>query len=714
MKKAIALFVCLSVVSVVFVPFNTQAYTTHQRSKAIHVVYDDSRSMIVNEDNVYLDRWGQAKYAMEVFAAMLEEKDTMRVYYMSDFSSTNSTNASAKITISGAEPAEKRVAKIHDTVTSSSGTPYDAVAKAYADLKDSDADEKWLVVLTDGEFNILNGSPNTNIDVNGFFAKYVGESDVKIMFLAMGDDAEEIKADPSKNIYFEHAKNSNEILGKITSICNRIFNRNKLDFTHEGKREFSFDIPMMELLVFAQGTDVKINGIKGDGAHTLSEAVNVRFSETAATNYAKDAKVIISHNLAGIVATFRDIPKGAYSLDIVGAQTVEVYYKPVVNVEIKLFQDGEEVFTQDIAEGDYQIQYGIVNEDGDFFESSLLGKVDYEAVAQNNGQSVPIKSGDTLSVKTGELAVTVSSHFLDINTAENTVTRNVISLMMPLDVEIAVPSDDFTATGLDTTGAFVVTVKDEGRLLTEEQWKNMPMPVITTDGKIDIADVRRGTDISTFEFFLKQKDGDKYATSTGDIAVTASVEFDYDGHPYAGTGSAVVNITDDIGFMERLLNWIKKIWPLLALLLGVLLYWLLWGRKKRFPKYMSNKPTILVETDSNTITKYGSFKIIPKTKWLPLCPETGTIIAAADGKPLPSLKVRAVGNERMELSNTADFAADRLGSVDFFINDQSLPEGSTRKKEMSCKARIKSVYYSGGVSTTHTCSFSAKRKKRRR
>jgi len=43
-----------------------------------------------------------------------------------------------------------------------------------------------------------------------------------------------------------------------------------------------------------------------------------------------------------------------------------------------------------------------------------------------------------------------------------------------------------------------------------------------------------------------------------------------------------------------------------------------------------------------------------------------------------------------------------------------LPEGSTKKKEMSCTARIKSVYYSGGISSTHTCSFSKKRKKKKK
>jgi len=88
-------------------------------------------------------------------------------------------------------------------------------------------------------------------------------------------------------------------------------------------------------------------------------------------------------------------------------------------------------------------------------------------------------------------------------------------------------------------------------------------------------------------------------------------------------------------------------------------------------------------------------------------------VAAADGQPLPVLRVKAVGNERMEITNIGDFSADRLNGVDFFINDQPLPEGSSRKREVSCTARFKSVYYKMGTATTHTCSFTRKGKKRR-
>jgi len=605
MKKIVALCAYMALISAIFAPFiGAQTYTTDQRSKAIHVVYDDSGSMI-KDDGVYFDRWAQAKYAMEVFAAMLEEKDTMRVYYMSDFDIKHGgkVNASARIEITGSRNAQSRVDEVHKTITEAWNTPYDTVVKAYDELKKTNAVDKWLVVLTDGDFNQENGIPLEEEDVkklgekvNSYFSQYINESnDVRIIILAMGDIIKTVFKEVPGRIFYEQAKNSDEILGKITSICNRIFNRNKLSFTNETRREFSFDIPMLELLVFAQGDKAEVRGISGDNTYKPNKPVNVRYSEIAATNYRDDPNVIIPRRLTGIVATFQDIKKGAYSLDIAGAQTVEIYYKPVVNVDINLLRNGRKTKTQDIVEGNYQIQYGIVNEEGNFFESSLLGNVTYEATLQNNGQTTPIKSGDIVKLQQGDLKAHVQAHFLEINTAENTVTGKV----------------------------------------------QVPLP-----------------------------------------------------------------------FKERFRNWIHKywyiFWPLVYLLLALLLYWLLWGRKKRFPKYMSSKPEIKIEKEGNIITKYGSFKINKKTKWLPFCPETGKIVAAADGKPLPSLKVKAVGNGRMELTNTGDFILSKLNGVEFYIGGQPLPEGINRNKVMSCSAQISSVFFgrdSAGSATTYTCSF---------
>jgi len=168
-------------------------------------------------------------------------------------------------------------------------------------------------------------------------------------------------------------------------------------------------------------------------------------------------------------------------------------------------------------------------------------------------------------------------------------------------------------------------------------------------------------------------------------------------------------VSAPLSLKERFDNWRKRhpvmFWSLVYLLLALLLYLIFYGRKKRFPKYMSKRPEIIVENKSGTRVDHHSGYCKIKKKWAPFVAEEGVINAVADGRYLPPLKVKAKGGDFMELTNTGDFSADRLNGVRFFINGQPLPEGSQRNKEMSCSAPIKSVYYEAGLATKYTCSF---------
>lgn len=76
------------------------------------------------------------------------------------------------------------------------------------------------------------------------------------MYLGMGPAAGAIKANPDNNIYYEKAQNNNEILNKLTDIGTQVFNRDRLKVG--SGNTISFDIPMKQLIVFAQGKDVSI------------------------------------------------------------------------------------------------------------------------------------------------------------------------------------------------------------------------------------------------------------------------------------------------------------------------------------------------------------------------------------------------------------------------------------------------------------------------
>jgi len=481
MRKISAAFIFLALFSFFSIPLYSQNTDQSGKSKAINVVYDDSASMI-NEDGIiktpgkYVDRWVQAKYAMEVFAAMLDVNDTMQIYYMSDFDKRHNGREDApfRIKIEGKDGSQKRVKMIHDTVTEAWNTPYDTVYKAYNDLLKTNADVKWLVILTDGEFDprsyediekdsrkfdlkekkdkqgiILKdeeGHIKKWVDVDKEFIKY-GRSGVNIILLAMGNDAEVIRNDPYNNIFFSQAKNSKEILEEIKDICFRIFNRNRYPFPIVNMREFEFeDIPMKEFWVFIQGDNVGINFVidEKEKKYTPIEPVTVKYSEEATINYYftdEQTKQIIRNNiprddLTAVVAKFRNIPKGKYSLDISGEpKNVEIYIEPDVNLVVKLLRNKKEIkvkennkekILNDIHEDKYKIQYGIINEKGKFIEPKILKEITYEPEITINGKPVQINSDNTVKLTQGALNIKVRVNYLDFNTKDETIKGTVL------------------------------------------------------------------------------------------------------------------------------------------------------------------------------------------------------------------------------------------------------------------------------------------------
>ena len=173
-------------------PVHTFAVNQLPKGKIINVVYDDSRSMYLNNET----RWCQAKYAMEVFCAMMGEEDTMNIYSM---------NRSEVLTVTGDDP--DRVAKVHAMTSTYSGTPFSTVTKAGNALRNEDSSyERWLVVLTDGSFdNTTQSTVQSSLD--GYNA-----AGIKTAYLAIGDSAVELQGDPHVGAYAEKAATTSEIL----------------------------------------------------------------------------------------------------------------------------------------------------------------------------------------------------------------------------------------------------------------------------------------------------------------------------------------------------------------------------------------------------------------------------------------------------------------------------------------------------------------------
>ena len=112
---------------------------------------------------------------------------------------------------------------------------------------------------------------------------------------------------------------------------------------------------MKNVIVFAQGANASITSLTdSDGkeiAITLDSGQR-KYSDIKAKGYSDAA---IDTSLAGQVVTFSSCPKGEYTLTYSGADAVQVFYEPDVDIEITLTNsDGEIVDNaDDFVAGEY-------------------------------------------------------------------------------------------------------------------------------------------------------------------------------------------------------------------------------------------------------------------------------------------------------------------------------------------------------------------------
>jgi len=478
--------VLMLVTSLVYLQPGVQAAAESEYpTRVINVVYDDSGSMIKDQDTgEMLDMWCQAKYSLEVFAAMLEENDTMNIYVMSDYVDVyeKAILEPPILTLRGNSDAKKNVEKVRALCTDASDTPFNAVKKAYSDLEKTDADEKWLVVLTDGVFQ-KDKKPGqkkretyTIDEVNAYFAEK--DDSVKVMYLAMGELAATIDEVPSQNIFYEKAATSDQILNKITEICGRIFNRNRLVVDME-TMQIEFDVPMTELIVFAQGANVEISGIKSEKGKTYSDnatQVPVRYSEKATIDE-QYKNVVVNRNLKGTIwARKGDYNPGTYTVGVTGAETIEVYYKPNVDIMAELIDSDGKIIegVKALEAGEYTVTFSLVKggTKEKIIESKLLGEVTYEAALTINGKSEGvIDSGDKVQLDEGTFQVDVKAKYLKYNSV-STRLNYTIYRDKALDLEVMeVPTYVIEGDGVSNDDEpIVVKATLEGKELTKEQW----------------------------------------------------------------------------------------------------------------------------------------------------------------------------------------------------------------------------------------------------
>lgn len=700
MKRLISFAIALMLTFCTFsVAFDVAAAVTSTApTRIINVVYDDSGSMIKMIDET-VDTWCQAKYAMEVFAAMLEAKDTMNIYVMSDFE--NGTSKGPRLQVRGKDGVATNVAKIHDMITVAGNTPFNSVRKAYSDLAAASADEKWLVVLTDGAFQGVD-------NVDEFFAQKA--DDVKVMFLGMGPAADGIDANEAESIYYVKAEDNSEILTKITDISTRVFNRDKLDVNVSNKT-FSFDIPMGELIVFAQGDNVSVKGIKdADGKvfKSSTKPVSVRYSEKATTNPAY-SDFIIDKSLQGCIATFKDdFVEGNYVIDSSNAETIEIYYKP--NIEIAAYlkdADGKEVTDlTDLAAGEYTIEFGFVKggTNEKIGNSKLLGKVTYEAKVTNNGvqHDKVYSSGDKITIEEGPLSIDVSGYYLEYNSVTTHLDYSIFKDKTITFELIEGPTYVVENNGFVDATPMKVRVLADGKELTSEQWNTFTAPKAklskSQEFKIEDFLIEKSEETGVLNITPKLKN-DKPSTGTyADCGYTLSYDEKHGNESWQGKSELQMTMQDNRSWYERNKGKLIKYGVLLGLLI------ILWGYmpfvKHYLPKSLKSKPNIERSSSEPGLVLpdvKGSLTKSLASTLIPYAPQRGTIKVVPSGVAgVPRLEVCGVRGNRMAITNIRNFA----GKEYVTFNGESIPKDYS-KKSMETSAGITVCVERNGC--THTC-----------
>lgn len=382
--------------------------TKKQTTRAIGIVFDNSGSMYLGNNTA----WCRATYAMEVFASMLNEGDTLYIYPMSPIrvGGTEYDSEWNPLEVSGGSDTSV----IEDIVTiSAQNTPIETITHAYNGLAGANADEKWLIVLTDGDLFYENDDPLE--DSAGRMDEVLSGfgSGVNLMYLGIGSNP---VMPTAGGVTAMQASNSGDILNKLTSMCNTIFGRDELQV---GGSTVEFDVSMSKLIVFVQGSDIssiEVTDASGASVGTPDSVYTPRYSESGCERIptingdlmvGQNYTLSYDSNLSGCIAAFSDLDAGSYSIQFSGsADSICVYYEPDVDVVATLVDaEGNPVDTEgDLLPGEYYIQYGLADKNGDMTDSSLLGERNFEITYTLNGE--PVTETGT---QNGRIPVTVEA-----------------------------------------------------------------------------------------------------------------------------------------------------------------------------------------------------------------------------------------------------------------------------------------------------------------
>ncbi len=590
---AVLLTVCLVVGALAVMPATVRAETPQktQHTYDIAVAFDNSGSM-------YLDgnmAWARAKYAMEIFASMLDYEggDKLTVFPMWEVQTDGSTPASTQREKKSKQPVEIRskedIDKLSRMYTADPyGTPFTPVEDAAKYLKKSTATDKWLIVLTDGDFSGLDESGLRK----ALLAKATGGVKVQYLRFAGGSS---VKSDEKKGFYADSCDDAT-LINKLVDICNAIFQRAILPASSLQGKTLTLDLSMNNLIVFVQGQGAKISSLTDASGKGISATMNSGQRKYSDVKYGNGLYPSVTDTtLYGQVVTYSACPKGTYTLDYTGSkEAVQIFYEPNVDIRVELRNsDGQVVDPSkgEVEAGKYTVNSiivdGVTGEDvtkhplmGDDVKlvTKVKGSGDSDYTTYDNGATITLQPDKATEI------VVEGTYLKDF-----TITTKDDPDAIPLPLWITEQKPDLKVEA--------VTEQDEGwyNLRKSDEWQPVRVSLTLdgqplTDDQLAQTKIEFGTDKelpirtepilgeSAYYVYIGQGEDGKLADpEKGRYTLTATADFVYE---EGRSVTAQDKVRLDIQPYAKI--WQTLFWILLFIF-GVALF-LLWYTHKVFPK----------------------------------------------------------------------------------------------------------------------------------
>ena len=377
--SALCVILTLLMIGSLSVSSDSVVSSSRTSKHAVAVVFDNSSSM--NDVEASLCR---AMYGVEVFAAMLNDNDTMLIYPMNRvFESDANGNPSSNPMPYPVRLTGPDAQKVHKMISAPGLTPFQTVIDAAEGLEKESGignSNKWLVVLTDGEFD------RSYNEVESEIQKMLDKFNV--VFIGIGEFAMTPgNIRKGKYEYFsKNVKSSAEVINTLVESGNAIFGRKEIK-ANNGK--FSFDIDLSKLIVFIQGEN--ISGITVKDSKTGKIMNPVATHSPQFTEKTKNGDMVsVDRELQGMLVTYEYCEAGEYDISYNGtAKSLNIYYEPDVSLNVEITDgEGSPLNNQYFYPGKYTVKYNLKNRKGEEVDSTLLGNVIFQAQYTLNGQTV--------------------------------------------------------------------------------------------------------------------------------------------------------------------------------------------------------------------------------------------------------------------------------------------------------------------------------------